>query len=160
MKLIYTLLTLLAVSISSNASSVYSQGDCYISDPAWAAPKTFRTKCSLDFYSQLGETTVVVKIGQDGYELYNYDQRLNGYDENLRKNGKHVIKIDDDPAYIFYRNFYNLTITDEYDEDAMTCFKSEYAEVCYKEDATAYSQGDYLYVYPEEDEPNDDIFHP
>ena len=111
MKLIYTLLTLLAVSISSNASSVYSQGDCYISDPSWAAPKTFRTKCSLDFYSQLGETTVVVKIGQDGYELYNYDQRLNDYDENLRKNGKHVIKIDDDPAYIFYRNFYNLTIT-------------------------------------------------
>lgn len=159
MKLGYIMLTLplLAVSITTNASSTYSQGECYISDPAWSTHQTFRTKCSLDFHSQLGETTVIVKIGQDGYELYDYDQRLNDYDKNLRKNGKHIIKIDDDPAYTFYRNSKNLTITDEYDENAMTCFKSEYAEVCYKED---YSKEDYIEVYPKEDYANDDIFHP
>lgn len=146
MKLGYILLTfpLLAVSITTNASSTYSQGECYISDPAWAIKKNFRTECSLDFYSQQGETTVIVKIGQDGYELYDYDQRINDYDEYLRKNGKHIIKIDDDPAYTFYRNFNNLTITDEYDENAMTCFKSEYAEVCYKE----VEANDYIYVTP------------
>ena len=102
MKLGYILLTLplLAVSITTNASSTHSQGECYISDPAWATNQTFRTKCSLDFHSQRGENTAIVRIGpdgqgQDGYDLYQHD---------------HIIKIDDDPAYTFYRNSKNLTI--------------------------------------------------
>jgi len=34
----------------------------------------------------------------------------------------------------------------------MTCFRSEYAKVCYKVG--------YVEVYPKEDYANDDIFHP
>lgn len=144
MKLGYILLTLplLAVNITANASSVYSQGDCYISDPASFTQEAFRTKCTLDFYTQLGETAVIATVGRESYELYNYDQRNSYSDGSLRKNGKHIIKLNDEPAYTFYRNFKNLTITDEDNEDAMYCFKSEYTEVCYKEEEA------YIEAYP------------
>ena len=117
-------------NMPDHSSSI--QGECYVNSPTWTV---FKEDCFLDYQSQLGEHHTMVTIGQDGYLLYSYDQTINDYDEDIRKNGKLIQKIDDEPAYSYYRDPKDHTITSDDSDNNITCFKSETTdtEVCYKE---------------------------